>query len=256
MKEKNLFTLQTLIICLLLNGALVAVYFFMATYVFQGIEQRIGLLTAEGAKALPPDALGALGDLQAFVRQMNGYLLPALFGLCGLTTLILWLLIQFPARIAIRRASQAGKPAVRPEGEKKEPKKEKPLQPSPAPAVQLLSILQRQGRFIDFLEEDLKLYDDAQIGAAVRSIHDGCKQALSEHVGLSPVIEQEEGSDVTIQPGFDAYAVRLTGNVSGEPPFRGALRHRGWRVVKIELPQQVEGQEKKWIVAPAEVEVP
>ena len=99
------------------------------------------------------------------------------------------------------------------------------------------------------------MYDDAQIGAAVRNIHAGCRQALAEHVKLEPIYNEAEGSSVAVQPGFDAHAVRLTGDVVGEPPFRGELRHRGWRVVSIDLPQQAHGQDKQMIVAAAEVEL-
>ena len=119
----------------------------------------------------------------------------------------------------------------------------------------MLAILQRQGRLIDFLQEDLSLYDDAQIGAAVRTIHEGCRQALAEHVKVEPIYNEAEGSTVTIQPGFDTRAIRLTGEVAGEPPFRGALRHRGWRVARIDLPRQAQSQDKEMIVAAAEVEV-
>ncbi len=108
---------------------------------------------------------------------------------------------------------------------------------------------------IDFLQEDLNLYEDAQIGAAVRSIHAGCRQALNEHVSLNPIYDADEGAQVTVEAGFDAAATRLTGAISGQPPFTGVLRHRGWRVVKMELPQLSPGQEKDWVLAPAEVEV-
>jgi hypothetical protein len=122
-------------------------------------------------------------------------------------------------------------------------------------AVQLLAILQRQGRLVDFLQENLAAYEDAQIGAAVRNIHDGCRQALAEHVTLEPVYAQAEGSPVTVEPGFDAQAVRLTGQVSGSPPFRGVLRHRGWRIAQIELPEQMQATGTPRIVAAAEVEI-
>ena len=89
----------------------------------------------------------------------------------------------------------------------------------------------------------------------MRSIHEGCKQALTEHVKLEPIYQEPEGSPIVLQPGFDPNAVRLLGNVVGNPPFHGELRHRGWRVVKIDLPQRVDGQTKEMIVAPAEVEV-
>ena len=93
----------------------------------------------------------------------------------------------------------------------------------------MLAILQRQGRLIDFLQEDLAPFEDAQIGAAVRSVHAGCKQALDEHIQLEAIYPEAEGSVVSVPSGFDAYAIRLSGNVSGEPPFTGTLRHRGWR---------------------------
>ena len=124
-----------------------------------------------------------------------------------------------------------------------------------AGAIQMLAILQREGRLVDFLQEDLSPFDDAQIGAAVRSVHAGCKQALDEHVQLEAIYTQPEGSTVTVEPGFDAYAVRLSGNVSGEPPFTGRLQHSGWRASGIELPTQVDAQRDDKIVAAAEVEV-
>jgi uncharacterized protein DUF2760 len=127
--------------------------------------------------------------------------------------------------------------------------------PSPAPALRLLSLLQQEGRLIDFLKEDIDAYDDAQIGAAVRSIHAGCRKALSERIELERIFAAEDGSQVTVQSGFDPAAVRLTGNVSGTPPFRGTLQHGGWRASKVTLPQS-PGDTDPTIVAPAEVEIP
>lgn len=144
---------------------------------------------------------------------------------------------------------------------KVEPSPQKPtLPPTPQPmptasALQMLSILQREGRLIDFLQEDLSLYEDDQIGAAVRSIHAGCKGALESHVTLKPVVSDDEGSTITVPAGFDAHAIRLTGNVSGEPPFKGVVRHRGWRAVKVDLPQLMDNQAAQAVVAAAEVEV-
>jgi hypothetical protein len=254
MKAKNLFTLQTLIFCLLLNGALVVAYYFMAATFFQGLYQRIGMLMMEAAQRIP-EGEGA-AELQGYVQDMEGLLLPGLLVPAAIATLLLWLLIQFQGRRVIQRV-QPPQTAPSPKAieEEKRRKREPAPPPSTDPAVQLLSILQRRGRFIDFLEEDLKVYDDAQIGAAVRNIHEGCKQALSEHVKLMPIFSEEEGAPVTVAPGFDAHSVRLTGNVTGDPPFRGTLRHRGWKVVGIDLPRQVEGQEKKGVLAPAEVEI-
>jgi hypothetical protein len=120
--------------------------------------------------------------------------------------------------------------------------------------VAFLAVLQREGRLVDFLREDLAAYSDAQVGAAVRSIHASCRKVLDEHLALEPVRSEDEGTRVVIDNGFDASAVRLTGNVSGKPPFRGVLRHRGWRTRRVELPADAAGQDPS-IVAPAEVEI-
>ncbi len=131
-----------------------------------------------------------------------------------------------------------------------------PSQPSQLQAIQILALLQREGRFIDFLHEDLTGHEDAQIGAAVRGIHDGCKKAISDYVEIEPVFSDSEGSTVTVNTGFDANEVRLTGNVSGEPPFRGTLQHKGWRVRKIDLPRKQNlSAGNEMILAAAEVEV-
>ncbi|RLB54001.1 MAG: DUF2760 domain-containing protein [Deltaproteobacteria bacterium] len=125
---------------------------------------------------------------------------------------------------------------------------------TPDAALQLLSLLQREGRFIDFLEEDVASFSDADIGAAARVVHEGCKKALDEHLTIEPVRSEEEGAKVTLEAGFDAGAVRLTGNVVGEAPFTGTLSHRGWRVTKIELPKLAEDHDAKVLMA-AEVEL-
>src|SRR5262249_50872825 len=101
-------------------------------------------------------------------------------------------------------------------------------------------------------------YEDAQIGAAVRSVHAGCKEALAEVAKLEPVLTDEEGADISVPPGFDARSIRLTGAVRGNPPFRGTLRHRGWRVQQLQMPPlQVDKADPKAdsVLAPAEVEV-
>ncbi|MCJ7830545.1 MAG: DUF2760 domain-containing protein [Desulfobacterales bacterium] len=118
----------------------------------------------------------------------------------------------------------------------------------------LLSLLQREGRLVDFLKEDLQDYDDAQIGAAVRSIQENCKKSLERYLDPQAVIDETEGETITVPTGFDAGAVKLTGNVSGRPPFKGILQHRGWKVGRFDLPQ-LSGTVTPDIIAPAEVEV-
>jgi hypothetical protein len=126
--------------------------------------------------------------------------------------------------------------------------------PSPAAALRLLALLQQDGRFLDFVAEDIDAYSDEQIGGAVRSIHAGCRKALQERVDLERIYTDEDGSTVVVDKGFDPAAVRLTGNVAGEPPFRGVLQHGGWRVTKVALPELPGGVDPH-IIAPAEVEI-
>jgi len=253
MKVKNLLTLQTLLMCVLIMGALAAVYVYAAAYVLQEVSRHLTGLWGQAGTA--GNATPAIADLRNFLETVRQCLVPGIAATAGAAALLLWLLVQGMGRSAVNRAGgprdkAEPAPAAVEAGQRKEPVKY-----SPAPAVQLLAILQRQGRFVDFLQEDLRAYEDAQIGAAVRSVQEGCKKALSEHVKLEPVFKEEEGSEVTIQPDFDAYTVRLTGNVAGDPPFQGTIRHRGWRVVGVDLPRQMEEREGVRIVAPAEVEV-
>jgi hypothetical protein len=114
--------------------------------------------------------------------------------------------------------------------------------------------MQRDGRLIDFLTENISAYPDAQLGAAVRRIHESCRAVLNQYVALEPVLNSEEDQPVTVQPGFDPAAIKLIGNVAGAPPIRGVLRHKGWRVKQVNLPPWPRGAAP--IVAPAEVEVP
>lgn len=126
--------------------------------------------------------------------------------------------------------------------------------PSTEPAVQVLALLQKEGRLIDFLREDIASFSDAEIGQAVRDIHRGCRKVLDERITLEPVLKESEGATLTIAPGFDASTVTLTGNVSGAGPWRGTVRHRGWRVAAISLPT-IPPKADARIAAPAEVEV-
>jgi len=127
-----------------------------------------------------------------------------------------------------------------------------PLPPSPTAALRLLGLLQQEARLVDFIEEDIDAYSDEQVGAAVRSIHSGCRKVLNEHVQLQRIFAAEDGSETVIDKGFDPAAVRLTGNVTGEPPFRGTLQHGGWRAITVSLPETTVDPS---IIASAEVEI-
>ncbi len=121
-------------------------------------------------------------------------------------------------------------------------------------AAQILGLLQREGRLIDFLQEDIEPYDDAQIGAAVREVHRGCRNALKEVFGIEPVINAQEGTEVEIDEDFDPAQIKLVGNVKGNPPFKGIIKHTGWKFSEVRLPKWT-GKTSKNILAPAEVEI-
>jgi len=121
-------------------------------------------------------------------------------------------------------------------------------------AVYTLALLQREGRLVDFLMEDIDAYDDAQIGVAVRQIHSGCRKVLLETFGIQPVENAAEGERATVEEGFDPTRIRVTGRVSGDPPWTGVVRHRGWRVEKVDFPERSEKLDPS-VIQPAEIEV-
>jgi hypothetical protein len=117
-----------------------------------------------------------------------------------------------------------------------------------------LALLQEKGRLVDFLMEDLTTYDDAQVGAAARVIHEGCKEVLTEYFRIIPVSVAQEGSQVTVPAGYAADEYRLIGKISGNPPFSGKLIHKGWRTDYVKLPRIAKSSGIP-AIAPAEVEV-
>ena len=125
---------------------------------------------------------------------------------------------------------------------------------TPDAALQLLSLLQKEARLIDFIKEDIASYQDEEIGAAARVVHEGCIKAIQEHFTLEPVRSEQENSKITIPEGFDASSVRLTGNIVGKPPFTGILIHKGWKISDIRLPKITEGHNVN-VIAAAEVEL-
>ena len=130
-----------------------------------------------------------------------------------------------------------------------------PIAPVRSDALALLSVLQREARLIDFLKEDIAPYADAQVGAAVRDVHRDAAAALDRLFALKPVLDQPEGSDVTIPGSVDSARLRLVGNLGNTPPSRGRLQHAGWQATKVELPQFTGSADTAKIVAPAEIEV-
>lgn len=198
-------------------------------------------------------------------------------GLAAIVVLLLILQVLFltAALTALFRKSQAPQPVSAPS-----PAVEKTPQPDPilqtAPivktevitevvkeivkeatpdaALQLLGLLQKEARFVDFTQENMGQYSDAEIGAVARVVQEGCRKILNQHFVLSPIKSEEEGSAVTLPAGYDAATIRITGNIVGSAPFKGTLVHRGWKADDIKLPQLTEGHDAK-IIAAAEVEL-
>jgi hypothetical protein len=125
---------------------------------------------------------------------------------------------------------------------------------TPDAALQLLALLQRDARLIDFTQESLSGYSDADIGGTARLVHEGCCKVLREHFTLAPVRPEAEGSRITLDQGFDAHAIRLTGNLVGQAPFQGSLSHCGWRATEVRLPKLAAGHDAT-VLAQAEVEL-
>lgn len=141
--------------------------------------------------------------------------------------------------------AEAVKPAPLPEIPKTHPHAE---------AVLLLGVLQEKGRFVDFLMEDLTPYSDAEVGSVARTVHQGCKAAMTEHFQIEPVCPQGEGATLTLPAGYPADEIRLSGNLSGNAPFTGTIVHKGWKTKAVKLPRVLHAEHLP-VIAPAQVEV-
>lgn len=166
-------------------------------------------------------------------------------------------LAQRAERVLLPKAAAepAAPETARPEAEKPAPVKPAPKRPVRSDALTLLETLQREARFIDFIKEPLDGFSDAQIGAVARDVHRDCKLALERMFHLEPLSGEGEGAPVELPPGFDAARYRLSGNVAGEPPFRGRVTHHGWKAAACQLPSWSGDESAAMIVAPVEVEV-
>jgi hypothetical protein len=165
-----------------------------------------------------------------------------------------WILLHATAE-QVARLSGGGAPATKPTPS---PPPKQPPAPKPSvrnDAITLLATLQREARFVDFVQESLAGYTDAQIGAAARDVHRDCGVVLNRLFALRPAIDQEEGAEVEIPAGFDPIRWRLTGNVGGQPPLRGRLVHPGWEATICELPTWSGSAAAARVVAPAELEL-
>lgn len=161
-----------------------------------------------------------------------------------------------PDDVAREASPQLSQPAAPPAAASTTPAApQPPAEIPPDRAVQLLALLQRDGRLVDFLTEEIAGYSDAQVGAAVRAVHEGCRAVVERYVTLEPIVASEEGEPVTLEGAVDPASIKLVGNVRAGAPVRGRLLHRGWRAASVNLPPLAEGSGRT-VVAPAEVEIP
>ncbi|PIE40978.1 MAG: hypothetical protein CSA49_05750 [Gammaproteobacteria bacterium] len=167
-------------------------------------------------------------------------------GLGALALLLLVILLTVFRNCGAEKNQKASTPAPRPVESLKEAK--------PDAALQLLGLFQQEARLVDFLNENLTGFSDADIGATARVIHEGGKKVLNEYFELAPVRSEDEETQVTLPEGFNAAEVRLTGNVVGQAPFTGVLVHKGWKVTTTKLPKLAPDHDAA-IIAPAEVEL-
>jgi len=232
---------------------------------YVGLQRLIAVLASDGGVAfkLPfvniDVVLGSLPQLSDFlqllVTSFVSWVVPVTAVVFLLLTIIMWLFVRAGVAGIFKNVDEPLEPEQTSGKTKKDPAEQRMEQERKRRMfLHLLSVLQREGRLLDFFGEDLNLYDDEQIGAAVRSVHEDCKAAMEKYISPVPVLDREEGDEIEIEPGFDPNAVKLTGNVTGEPPFKGILRHRGWKAGGREVPQLADVLDSS-IIVPAEVEI-
>lgn len=246
---------------------LLAILFNAAGYFgVRWFSNTLSLQTLKDASIHSSELKTGLDKLLPIADIIQNLYIPVISMVFVIFALILWLFIRGSVARFIRKSSLADRQA--PSKKKKAKKDPLSLDSSAEPVItqkeiaetnkrfylHLLSVLQREGRLIDFFSEDLSMYEDAQIGAAVRSIQDNCKNSLKKYLNPKAVIDQNEGDSITVPTDFDPNAIKLTGNVTGEPPFHGILRHKGWRASRLELPT-LSPVKNPSILAPAEVEI-
>ncbi len=220
------------------------------------VSEKVLLLFVAQANAKLPETKAFIDQVSMITDVLKVWFVPISTGVFFLVGLFLWFFLYRSFSNLIKEADlESKKKGAEPvkktsvNVDKKEKKED-----DTRLFLHLMSALQREGRLMDFFSEDLDEYEDEQIGAAVRSIHDNCRKAVAKYLTSKAVINEEEGDEITVQPDFDPGTIKLTGNVTGEPPFKGVVRHRGWKVARIDLPT-LSGSRDPNIIAPAEVEI-
>lgn len=236
--------LLILVFMVLLAGALSAATIFGKTHIHQEMSH---LMTPDTP---PPDLVAQMIQIH---DRYAVYLISLSAGLFILFGIVLWMVLR---RVARRLLAGAGPATSKSKDATRSGKKKDDAQPleNQRLFLHLLVVLQREGRLLDFFQEDLDMYEDEQIGAAVRDIHGSCQKIINKNLAMEPVITGGEGEEIEVKTGFDPDAIKLTGRVTGEPPFTGIIRHKGWRARKLELPD-LSAVKDPGIICPAEVEI-
>lgn len=246
--SKRLFGVITLLALLISAGINVGLYFGMGWL-------SLKLSQDTGNEIITKAISGLINNVELVFNNFYLWVVPAVTGIFFLLGCVLWLILQ-----GVLSKSFNGfyitKDEIPSKGKSKKDFVDQKIEVERKRRLFLhsLSVLQRDGRLLDFFDEDLSLYDDEQIGAAVRSIQEDCKKTIKKYIDPKPVMDNEEGDRVSIEPGFDIDSIKLVGNVAGDPPFEGVLKHRGWKAGKKEIPKLSDIQDST-IIIPAEVEI-
>lgn len=188
--------------------------------------------------------------LALVIEPIRYYFVPVSATAFTIFTLLIWLCLYLSFQRLRRHSNRKITDKDTAKGETKAARRQKDQRMF----LHLLTVLQREGRLLDFFSEEIEEYEDEQIGSAVRSIHEKCNQVLKKYLKVKPIVDTEEEEELTVAPGFDTNSIKLIGKVTGEPPFKGIVRHRGWKAINVE-PPTLSGNQDALVIAPAELEV-
>ena len=242
--SRRSFLTIVLIMALLVGMIATAVYY--GTTFFS--QQMSSMVTPE---VTPPELVSQISMLH---NTYGLYLIYVTAGILFLVGIVLWLILRSIAKNIAVPPAPTSSPAPKKAQPVPHPKDEIKPQQDQRLFLYLLTLLQKEGRLVDFFQEDLEMYEDEQIGAAVRSIHASCRKTLEKSLAMTSVIDENEGDEITVEAGFNPEVIKLTGRVIGEPPFTGIVRHKGWRAQKVDLPDLAATKDPT-IISPAEVEI-
>ena len=122
--------------------------------------------------------------------------------------------------------------------------------------LDFIELLQRNGRFMDFVMGDITSIDDQTVGAASRVVHQGLSSLVKEFMSVESIRNEAEGESVQVGSDEALFNYNFIGGDDLSLPKEGRLVHKGWRISKLNLPKRTEdrsAQDK--VVQRAEVEI-